>query len=244
MSHWGGLDFFIFLILVMNTLLGMARGASKEIISMLCLCVAMIFTIKFTIPLSNFVNSSPLITDVIQSQFVQNFMQAAGMPPLTEDMVLHFGYCVSMLLCFTSIFSVCEAALAYTGIVEAYPFPYAALNRKIGGSLGAVRGFVISLVLIMILEHMFLGQMPPSYFVHLFEPAAQRFDQLIIQQAPEKYKEVLEYKNLYNYESILKELQNPTSEYEQQLNTPPPAPANPPVGGNPVGNTGGNPPTQ
>jgi uncharacterized membrane protein required for colicin V production len=210
MSNWGGVDYFIFLILLLNTLLGMSRGASKEIISTMCLSAALVVAIKFTIPLTRFVNSSPLLTDVVTSQFVQNFMKSIEMPPLTEDMLLHMGYCISLLICFTGIFCFCEAVLAYTNVLEVFSFPYAMLNRKVGASLGAMRGFVISLVFILILEHLFMGDVPRSFFINLFETPTRTFDHLISQQAPERYKEILQDKSLYNPQSIINELENPT----------------------------------
>lgn len=210
MSNWGGLDFFIFLILLLNTLLGMGRGANKEIISMLCLCAALIFAIKFTIPLSNFINSSPLITDVISSSFAKGFMGAIGMPPLTADMLFHVGYSISLLICFVGVFSICEAGLAYTNAVEMVSFPYAAANRSLGGSLGFVRGFVIVLIFIVIIQHLFVGNLSNSYFMNLFGGSAQKLDSLITAQAPERYKEILQDKNLYNAEKLLQELKNPT----------------------------------
>jgi uncharacterized membrane protein required for colicin V production len=209
MSNWGGLDYFIFLILVLNILLGMARGATKEIISTLCMCAALIATIKFTIPLTKFVNHSPLLRDVVTSIHVQNFMRAMELPPLTEDMLLHLGYCISLLICFTSIYCVCEAVLAYTNAVQVFRFPYALMDRKMGAAMGAMRGFVISLVFIMILEHIFVGEMPQSFFVRAFVVPTRKFDYLISQQAPERYKEILQDKSLYDAEAIMNQLQNP-----------------------------------
>src|SRR5689334_12430565 len=100
MNSWNGIDFFIFLIFVLNILLGIARGGLKEMISSFSLIVALMITIKFTIPLTEFMNASPLIQEGLTSQFVQNFMHAIDMPPLTEATVLQMNYCLSMLICF------------------------------------------------------------------------------------------------------------------------------------------------
>lgn len=206
MGNWSGLDFFIFLILLLNTLLGMARGATKEIIAMSCLCIALIFTIKFTIPLAAFLNQSPLIVDVIGSNVAQNFMAAIGMPPLTQEMLFHVGYCISLLICFVGVYSVCAAVLFYSNVAEMFPFPYAAINRKLGAGMGAARGFVITLILILILQHLYSGAMSGSFFVNLFQNSAQKLDYLISAQAPERYKEILQDKDLYGSEQILKAL--------------------------------------
>ncbi len=209
MSGWSGLDFLIFLIFLLNVLLGMSRGGLKEIISALSLCAALVITIKFTIPLTKFVNSSPLITDVITSDFFQNFMKAIDMPPLTEPILLQMGYCISLLICFVGTFSLCEGVLAYSSLIDAFGLPATLANRKLGGALGSVRGFVLVLIFIIVLEHLFSGNVPASKFINLLESSAQKMDTLINSQAPERYLEILQDKNLYNQNNVLKDLLQP-----------------------------------
>src|SRR3990167_1645354 len=100
MDTWNGLDFFIFLIFASSTILGMVRGATREIISMMCLSVALIFSIKFTIPLAVFFNRSPLINNVVDNPFMQNFMQAIDAGPLTPELLAQIFYSISLLICF------------------------------------------------------------------------------------------------------------------------------------------------
>ncbi len=209
MSGWSGLDFFIFLIFLVNTLLGMSRGATKEIISMMGLCAALVIMIQFTIPLTNFFNSSPLLSDVVSSQFVQNFMQSVNMPPLTQDMLLHMNYCLSLAICFVGSFSVCEAVLSYSNVIQAFNFHYDFLNRKLGGTFGATRGFVVVVLLIIILEHLFQGNVPRSSFVNLLQGPANTADNLITQRAPNQYQEILQDRNLYNQENVINTLLHP-----------------------------------
>src|SRR5258708_5877608 len=116
MDKWNGFDFFIFLIFAVNTLLGMSRAAAKEIISMMCLCVALVCTIKFTIPLASLLNKSPVIVGAISSKYVQNFMAAVDLPALNENTIYQLFYCVAFLICFVGVFSVCEAVLSSSGI--------------------------------------------------------------------------------------------------------------------------------
>ncbi len=198
MSSWTGLDFFFFLVFLLNTLLGMSRGATKEIISMMCLSAALVVMIQFTIPMTKFMNSSPLITDVVTAKMTQNFMRAIDMPPLTEATILHFNYCVSLLVCFVGTFGALEAVLTVTGIQEVYHFPYAIADRKLGATLGATRGFVIVLIFIIILEHLFVGDAPRSKFIDLLGNSAKKLDELVEAQAPERFQEILQDKNLYN----------------------------------------------
>ncbi len=211
MNAWNGLDFFIFLIFASNTILGMVRGAMKEIISMMCLSVALIFTIKFTVPLAAFCNRSPLISSVVDNQFVQNFMQAIGAGPLTADLLYQTFYSISLLICFMFPFSLCEGALSRMGVVEMYTFPYLVWDRKIGGALGCVRGYVFSLMLIAIMTfHIFAGGTPEflqgSFFVNLFRDAAVRFDQLISAQTPDRYQEIYKGKDLFKANEVIEKM--------------------------------------
>jgi uncharacterized membrane protein required for colicin V production len=243
MNNWNGLDFFIFLIFVLNTLIGMNRGAAKEIISMMCLSVGLIFAIKFTIPLSNFFNSSPLMNAVVDNKIMQNFMLAIGAGPLTVGLLNQLFFSISLLLCFMFAYSICEGALSYSGFVESYSFPWATLSRKVGATLGCVRGYVFNLILLVILAlHIFNGSNLPdggifqnSFFAGLFRNAAVKMDSIITGQQPESYREILKDKDLYKVEDIYKVIKNDgVSDKEGNF-----APKNTPNGNN-NGNNGNN----
>lgn len=207
MGNWNGLDFFIFLIFFVNTMLGMSRGATKEIISTMCVSVALIFTIKFTVPLAKFASSSPTVQDVINSSIVQNFMTSIGAGTLTVNMLNEMTYCLSLLICFVGIFCITEAVISFTGAVDVFTFPYATLNRKIGAGLGFVRGYIFTVVLIAVLQHLFVNSpIRGSYFYNLFQGTAQKLDLFISQQTPERYKELYQDKNLYNEQELFKQL--------------------------------------
>lgn len=218
MSSWNGLDFLIFLIIVVNFILGMSRGASKEIIALICLSMALIFTIQFTVPLGHFLNSSPLINDVVDSKIVQNFMMAIDAGPLTSNLLMQIMYSISMLICFVGVFSVCEAALVVTGFVTVFSFPYATLDRKVGGALGVLRGYIFSLILLCILSlHIYAanGSYPSllanSFFANLFRPGTERFDSLVTGRNVDDYSKLyqdvpINDKNIYD---ILK-IKNPS----------------------------------
>jgi uncharacterized membrane protein required for colicin V production len=213
MNSWNGLDFFIFLIFALNTVLGMSRGATKEIISMICLSVALIVTIKFTVPLATFFNSSPLISGVVSNNFVQNFMLQINAGPLTANLLKQLFYCISMLICFVGAFSICEAGLSVSGVTSMFSFPYETFDRKVGGSLGCVRGYVITLFLIVILAlHIYkttnamMGNnfLSGSYFVRLFMGSAIKLDNIISEQQPEQYKEIYKGSHLFNANDVYK----------------------------------------
>jgi len=231
MNSWNSLDFIIFLIFVTNTLLGMVRGASREIISTMCLSVALIFVIKFTVPVANFFNSSPAINDVVDNQTMQNFMIAIGAGPITASLLKEIFYSISMLICFVGSFSICEAMLSYTGFVETFSFPYATLNRKVGAALGFGRGYIFNLLFIAILAlHLLKNNdvignnniVNGSFFVNLLGPSARKLDSLITGQKPESYREILQEKPAYNVEDLYKTIKNtPDNPLQQQHNQQP-----------------------
>jgi len=217
MDSWNGFDFLIFLIFVVNTLLGMSRGAAKEIISMMGLCVALIVTIKFTIPLTTFFNKSPIMIDVITSRYVQNFIASFGLNPLNENILQQIIYSISLLICFVGTFSVCEGVLSMSGLLEVYSFPYAWLNRKLGAGLGGVRGYVITLILISVTTlHIFKDSdnsfFKNSYFVNLFASSAVLLDSTVSGQKPEQYQNIFKGKNLYNPLKALQDISKPALE--------------------------------
>ncbi len=233
MNSWNGLDFFIFLILTLNTVLGLSRGATKEIVSLMCLSAALIITIKFTVPLSNFFASSSIVNNFVDSSMTKNFMAAIGAGPLTVDLVNQIMYSISLLICFVGAFSVCEAGLTVTGFSESFSFPYAALNRKVGGSLGFIRGYIITLILLSILSlHIYkVGNvggnfLSGSFFTNLFSSQTQKLDQLISGQQPENYQQL--YQNIpYNEKNLYQNTGSPSIMGSQNLlnpsaSTPPP----------------------
>src|SRR5580700_9770282 len=99
MNSWNGLDFFVFLILVLNTIRGMSRGAGKELIALMCLSVALIFAIKFTVPLADFLKTSPVMVSAVDNKFISNFLHTINAGPLTLRMVQELMYAISLLIC-------------------------------------------------------------------------------------------------------------------------------------------------
>ncbi len=203
MDSWSSLDFLFFFIFFLNSILGLSRGATKEIISSMCLMVALIFLIKFTMRLDLFMNSSPIIQDVITSQFFQNFMAAIGGDPLTTVTIQNWNYVLSVLITFVGAFCAGEAVLAFSGIHEVYTFPYAAINRKLGGALGFLRGYVLSVILVVVLQHLYLAHpIKDSYFMNLFSNTAAKLDSYINNQDVNKFRDILKDKDLYKQSDL------------------------------------------
>lgn len=218
MNSWNGLDFFIFLILALNTMRGMSRGAGKEMIALMCLSAALIFAIKFTVPLASFFSKSPTLISVVENKFIASFLYSIGAGPLTLGLLNHVMYSLSLVICFVSVFSATEACIAYSGYAPSWSLTQAVVNRKIGSAIGFTRGYIITLLFLSILTlHIFKDEyrMPGgdfiagSFFVKLFESQTRIFDEMIGSQQPENYQEI--YKNKpVNEQHIIQQLNQPT----------------------------------
>lgn len=220
MNSWNALDFLIFLIFVVNTMLGMVRGATKEIISAMGISAALIISIKFTVPLADFFNSSPLMRNVVENPMMNRFMISIGAGPITLPLLEELFFSLSLLVCFVGTYSICEAVMAYPGFVEMMAFPYSTLNRKVGGSLGAVRAYIFTLVILVILschlvkvDNPLLGDniISGSYFAKLFQSSANVMNNLIATQNPDDYKEIYKNKDLYNDQNVVKAVGSDTT---------------------------------
>lgn len=214
MNSWNGFDFFIFLILASNAIYGMSRGAAREVISMMCLSAALIFSIKFTVPLANFFNSSSIAIHVVDNTFTQNFMIGIGAGPLTTALLNQIMYSLSLLICFVGVFSACEAGLSKTDFAAVFTLPFAMLNWQLGGVLGFTRGYIISLMFISIMAfHLYEADsggnfISGSFFAGLFQSQAQKFDSFISSQRPENYNQL--YQNQpYDVKELYKNLSKP-----------------------------------
>ena len=211
MSQWNGLDFFIFLIFFLNTMLGMSRGASKEIISMMCMSAALIFTIRFTVPLAAWLNSSPIAADVVSNRYLQNFMHSIGLPNISMDNLIGLNYSLSLMICFAGVFCATEATLTFTGFVENFSFPWAVWSRKVGAALGCTRGYVLVLILLSILIRTFgIGVLAGSWFGGVFQSSVIRMDSLVSGQQVDQYQQIYQDRNLYNSQDVIRTVPTPT----------------------------------
>lgn len=213
MNNWNGLDFFVFLILALNTFRGMSRGAGKETIALMCLSVALIFTIKFTVPITHFLIQSPTMMAALDNTMIKNFLHSIGAGPPTLSMLHELMYTISLLICFVGVFSVTEACIVYSGYAESLSFTQAVVYRKIGSAIGFTRGYIISLIFLSILTlHIFKDEsthfISGSFFVNLFDSQIKKLDELIGSQKPESYHEL--YKDQpYNEQEVIKQLGAP-----------------------------------
>src|SRR3990167_372539 len=144
---------------------------------------------------------------------MQNFMIAIGAGPLTSELLMEVMYSISMLICFVSVYSICEGGLNVTGVHESFTFPYATLSRKVGGALGCTRGYIITLIFLSIINlHLLKGGAPGgefisgSFFAKLFQSATVKLDEMITSRKAEDYNKIFEDRNLYNSTKVMEQL--------------------------------------
>jgi membrane protein required for colicin V production len=175
MADFTWFDYILFLIFFLNTILGFARGVSKEIISFLSLVIALFIAVKFTTPIANVLTTSQGAEDVLA--VFTKYLSYNGSGSLNS---LAFG--LSFLILFLGIFFTGEAAIFYANI-ELFLFPFSVIGRLLGAALGFVRGYVLDVVLLLILQ---LTSFPmnnaweQSYFVPRLMPQVTKLAGLIV----------------------------------------------------------------
>lgn len=119
---------------------------------------------------------------------------------MTVDLANQITYSISLLICFVGVFSICDGALSIAGFSETFSFPWAVLNRKVGGALGLTRGYVITLIFLTIFAfHLYKAGniggdfLSGSFFANLFANQARELDELISSQRPENYQKVYQH---------------------------------------------------
>lgn len=168
MMDFTWVDFIIFGVIFLNTIAGFARGAVKEIVSILVLIVALVITIKFTATIANFLNTSQGSMDVLA--VFAKFLSINATEPL-----FLFTWGLALLLLFVGVFCIGETVNYYTSI-GIITFPLQFLGRLIGVVLGFIRGYAFALILLLV-----LGLTPviqtsgwtDSMLVQKLNPAAQ-----------------------------------------------------------------------
>src|SRR3990167_5439569 len=144
MADFTWLDYLIFGVFFLNIILGLARGLLREIIGILSLIVALLVSIKFTLPITEFLNSSDGFKSVISA--FTSFTDFNVMGPLS-----YISLGVSFLILFVGTYSIGEAVNYYAPAFGVLMFPRMAfIDRILAASLGYIRGYVFSLVLILV----------------------------------------------------------------------------------------------
>lgn len=166
MSQLNFVDIIILIIFFMSMMVGFVRGLVSEVISLATLIAAFVFAIMFSNALAGyFTNTQSVQAVVAQTSSV------IGMS--TAQPVSYVALGVSFGLIF--------GAVVIIGAIVKYiiniPFAFGMLglgNRVLGGGFGLIRGFILNLVLIFLVQISPLGNESwwvSSQYVQDFQPA-------------------------------------------------------------------------
>lgn len=178
MATW--VDYVIFCIFFFSTLLGLARGLLREIISILTILVAFVIAIQFTPTLTNLLSNLQGSQDVIF--VISKYFDTDATYSLSS-----LTLAISFLVLFVGTYSIGEA-INYYATANVFMFVTLAFIYRISGAaLGFIRGYAFSIVFIFVMQLTPITQYPEwtqSYFVSQLQPAANQLGSLV--QAGEK----------------------------------------------------------
>ena len=176
MAEFTWLDFLILGVFILNTLMGFARGLTRELVSIISVIVALGVSIRFTLPITEILNSSDGFKSVILA--FSTFTNINAMGPLS---LVSLG--VSFLVLFVGTYSIGEAVNYSAATFGVIMFPaFALLDRLLAACVGFIRGYIFNMVLILIVGLTPFSQGDPwsqSYFIPRIKPSADKLANLI-----------------------------------------------------------------
>ena len=118
----------------------------REIISIIALIIALVIAIQFTVPLSDLLTATVGFKDVLSSFSTFAHISAEG--PLAS-----ISFAVSFLVLLFATFFTAEAVNYYAVTTIMFPIfiVFTLFEKMLAGLLGFVRGYVFSLIFILIL---------------------------------------------------------------------------------------------
>jgi membrane protein required for colicin V production len=174
MSNLNFVDFIILAIFFFSILAGLGRGFVREIVSLITWIVAFVVATTFANSLAAYFTSAPVVQTAVSQA-----SQAIGVSAAQPVSYAALGISFAILFIGTLI------AGALVGYFLNIAFQVGVLgigNRLLGGIFGFVRGFIINLVLIFLVQLSPFGNAPwwhQSQFVASFQPAVQWLDGVV-----------------------------------------------------------------
>lgn len=168
MSNLNWVDYVILAIFFFSTLAGFTRGLVKEVISLITLVAAFVVASMFANPLAAYFTSTPAVQNVVNQAST-----AAGLSTAQPVSYLALGLSFGLLFAGTviagSIFSYFINIAFQTGVLGFG-------NRILGGMFGLVRGYIVNLVIVFVIQLTPLSAQnwwQQSQLVPTFQPAVQ-----------------------------------------------------------------------
>ncbi|MHB1220482.1 MAG: CvpA family protein [Gammaproteobacteria bacterium] len=144
MSNLNWVDYVFLIIFFFSIVSGMARGFVKEIVSLITLIAAFVVAILFASPLAAVFTSSPSVQNAVN--------QASNAISVnTAQPVSYVAIAISFALLFAG--TVIIGAILSSILNIAFQSGILGLgNRILGGVFGLVRGFIVNLVIIFVVQ--------------------------------------------------------------------------------------------
>lgn len=187
------IDYSILIIFILSVLGGLLRGFVREFISLVTVIAAFIIASMFASALATiFTNSESVQSAVNQAS------NAIGMNASQPVSCLAIGLSFAILFIATLIIGAIISSILNLA-VETSLLGFG--NRLLGGVFGLVRGFIITLVLIFLVQLTPLGSQPwwvQSRFVGDLQPAIQWLGNLVsptLANLKEKFGQALQNVN-------------------------------------------------
>lgn len=168
MSNLNWIDYIILLIFFFSIIAGFIRGFVKEVVSLITLVAAFVIATMFSNALAQLFTSHPSVQNAV-SQATTSLGVDTAQP------VSYIALGISFALLF--------AGTIIVGMIVSFFLNFAFKsgvlgigNRLLGGIFGLVRGYIINLALIFVVQLTPLGTQASwsqSQFVNMYQPAVQ-----------------------------------------------------------------------
>ncbi|OGT46148.1 MAG: hypothetical protein A3E83_04300 [Gammaproteobacteria bacterium RIFCSPHIGHO2_12_FULL_41_20] len=159
-------DYLVLSIFLGSVFVGLRRGLVKEVVSLAALVIAVIVAILFANPLANLFTASQPVQSVINSTSSSLGIDSAHPVSYVALGLSYIILFVATLIVGGIVGSSISYAVEATGIGIA--------NRVFGGAFGIVRGFIITVVVMFLIELTPLAEQSvwtQSQFVNSFQPS-------------------------------------------------------------------------
>lgn len=170
MENFNGIDYFILVVFGLSMFVGFVRGFLKEAISLASWIVAAIVATTYASPLAAMFSGAS--TQAAQSAFGNSAMGATAVQGLSV---------LSLVISFIALFMgslLIGSLIGYMFSSIATGTGFGFLNRIMGIVFGGLRGYVIAVVLVFVLQLTPMGMQPAwgqSQLVQALQPAVQWF---------------------------------------------------------------------
>ena len=166
LANLNWVDYVLLTIFVLSILVGMKRGLIKELISIIALIAAFIIASMFAAHLASYFTSTSSVQNLVNQS--TSFVGADTTQPISY---FALGVSYAVLFFATIIVGAIISYILQLGVeVTALGF----INRILGGGFGLIRGYLINLVIIFVVQLTSLGTEPwwaQSKLVVAYQPS-------------------------------------------------------------------------